>query len=400
MLPGNHWPQIFALSQAISGPLPLLRTLKISINDSDDPLSRSNLLAAPSPLLFSGAVNLEDFDFEPESAGSLKNFVFPNLTAFKLSYAPIADFNISDLFDFLKASPTLQTVEVRICSDVVLEEVPRDLVVLPNVKTFFLSVYGAELQVYEPVTHISCPHATYTSLEQHIFDSSMTHGMEVFPNPVSCKTIVHQYSTSPVEEVTLEIGGYQYMIVATYSLTFESSNAAVIRFDFELGGSGRADEELHMSHEEMNVEIFTQACRTIRSHPLLSHLKRLHIKDGSNSFGIERAVPMADVVWELFGSLGPLDELTIQGLDLRLFLTKSRSAGRVFPPVKELTMSDEGIFDDARCMDAIVELAESQYRLEKPFDRVTIRAKRVPAVNMAGRLGQWVGAVDCYELLS
>ena len=398
-LPLNYWSQIVTLSQLISGPLPLLRTLKISVNESDGPHGQPNTPAAPSPLLFDGAVNLEKFVFEPDSAGSLNNFVFPNLTTFKLSAIAMTDFNASDLFDFLRTSSTLQTVEVMIDWDVVLEDVPRELVVLPNVKTFSLYANGSIQQAYKPALHISCPHATHTSLEQRIFDNHMSYGVEAFPNPVSSKAIFNQYSTGPVEEVTLEIGSYLSLVLKIYSLVFKSSDAAVIRLDVGLEESGGEVEELHMSHQEMNLEIFTQACRTIQSHPLLSHVKRLHIQDRSYYFGPDYGMSVAYVAWELLGSLGPLDVLTIRGLDLRMLFREAGFAGRVFPPVKELTILDERMFDRNLCVDVIVDLmalAESQYKLERPFERVTIYAMDVPAV-MAERLRKWVGEVECYK---
>lgn len=386
---GNLWSQISAFSQVISGPLPLLRTLKISVRPSYGLNSQYNEFP---PLLFSGAVNLEEFDFEPWSTGSLKNFLFQNLTTFKLSTAPMVDFNASDLFNFLKASPMLQTVEVVFGCEVVLESDPGELVVLPNVKTFSLSVDGTVQQVYEPAARISCPHATSTLLEQRIFDDHLSHGMEIFPNPVSCKAIVHQYSTSSAEEVTLKIGGHEFMTDVTYSLTFKSSDAAVIRFGLQLGKSGEDHEDLPMSLERMDLEIFTQGCRTIQSHPLLSHIKRLHIKGESTYFS---GTHMVYMLWELLGSMGPLDELAFHGFDLEELLPEFGSAGRVCPPVKKLTISEEWMFDEERCADVLVRFAQLQHELEKPFERVTIYARDFPAV-VAERLRQWVGAVDYY----
>ena len=179
-----------------------------------------------------------------------------------------------------------------------------------------------------------------------------------------------------------------------YSLTFKSSDASVIRLGLELGES---EEELDISYEEINLEIFTRACQTIQAHPQLSHVRRLHIKDGSESFGAEHTISMAGVLWELFGSLGPLDELIIHGFDLRIFLPESEYPVRVFPPVKELTISEVSMYDEERYVDAIVELAKLQYELEKPFERVTVRPWGIP-VAMVERLRQWVSVVDCYEL--
>ena len=88
--------------------------------------------------------------------------------------------------------------------------------------------------------------------------------------------------------------------------------------------------------------------------------------------------------------------MTIQDLDLRVLLPESGSVGRVFPPAKELTIQEKRTFRDERGVDAIVGLAESQHKLEKPFERVKIRAMGIPVV-LVERLKRWAGAVDCYQ---
>jgi hypothetical protein len=45
---------------------------------------------------------------------------------------------------------------------------------------------------------------------------------------------------------------------------------------------------------------------------------------------------------------------------------------------------------------AIVELAKSQHALGIPFQRVTVRARVLPA-GMAEMLEAWVGVADCCE---
>ena len=392
----NYWTEISTYSQVLSGPLPLLRTLTIQIDESGGLYVRPNTPDAPLPLLFSGAVNLETFVFEPESAGSLDPFVFPNLTTFKLSTPPLKYFKASDLLDFLDASPMLRTVDVRVRGGMYPEGVTQELVVLPNVETFSLNVNGGDWQVYKSAMRISCPRAKYTSLEQDIFDHVMTDSTEVFPNSNSCKAIVRQYSTSPVEEVTLEINDSdQSMTMMTYSLTFKSTDAAVIRMGFELGESGQIEEELYLHHGEMNLEIFTRACQTIQDLPQLASVRRLHIKDWTEYFGAKYAIHMVGVLQKLFGSLGPLDELSIHGHDLRVFL--SEYPVREFPLVKELRILEVSMFGEERYVDGIVKLAKSQHELERPFERVTVRAWGIP-VAMAERLGQWVSVVDCSRL--
>ena len=126
------------LSEVFSGPLPLLRRLLIL--EPDDPHNQPNVFVAPPLPLFGGAINLEEFVFGQGWDVPLNNFVFPNLTTFELYTPPRVESDASVFLNFLEASPTLQTIEVDICGAFVLENVPRGIVVLPNVKTFSLSV--------------------------------------------------------------------------------------------------------------------------------------------------------------------------------------------------------------------------------------------------------------------
>ena len=114
---------------------------------------------------------------------------------------------------------------------------------------------------------------------------------------------------------------------------------------------------------------------------------------------------VVDEVRDLFGLLGSLDELTIRGCDLHVFLSNfldnpgidGLEQPVVFPQTKELTilhlLMEE---DEMECMNAIMELAESHHALRIPFERITVRARNLPA-GMAEELGRWVGAVDCCE---
>ena len=119
--------------------------------------------------------------------------------------------------------------------------------------------------------------------------------------------------------------------------------------------------------------------------------------------GVNDAPALAGVVEELFKSLGPLDELTIHGCDLQIFLSPRiypldfRSIDRVFPPVQELTILEPLMFDAHQGMDRLEHLARSRYQLGQPLGRVTIRGRKIPAT-LAERLRQWVGAVECSEL--
>ena len=391
----DHWADISTFSQVTSASLPLLRTLKIWITGPNNPDDQPNLLAAPLLPLFSGAVNLEEFVFKPKLAGLLNHFVFPNLTMFNLSAPPMDRFTAPDLFDFLKASIRLRTVELIIDGGTMPETIPREMVVvLPNAETFSLLVNDDDLQVYKLAAHISCPRAKYTSLLQDIGDIQMTSNLDMFPDSVSWKAITHQYTTTPVEEITLEMNDDRFMAIVTCSLTFKSSDATAIKLGFEVTDSLAPEEELELSHGEMNLEIFSQACRTIQGHPQLSHIRRLHIRDETQSFGFDYAIPITGVVWGLFRSLGPLDELVIHGFDLRILLPESGYSVEEFPAVKELTISEAWTLDNQRCVDAIVGLAKSQHELGKPFERVTICSWGIP-VRMVVGLRFWVSVVDC-----
>jgi hypothetical protein len=300
--PSNCWKDILTFSEVNSGPLPLLRTLTIRVTRDYDRFSPPNPLAAPPLPILSGAINLEEFVFDSRLGSNflipLNRFVFPNLTTFKLTIFPTPGFNASDFLGFLKASPTLQTVEAHIRRYLRLEDIPQDmLVVLPSVKTFSLLGGAGGWHVYHFATHISCPRADYTSLVQEIYDYDVTPGQEIFPDPASLETIVRQYSTGPTEEVTLEIEGHPFS--ETYSSTFQSSDSTVITLGFDLYASDVEEEELDLTWAEMELEIFSQACSTIGGHPLLSHVKRLYIEGWTAS----SMLPMVDVVGELFRRL-------------------------------------------------------------------------------------------------
>jgi hypothetical protein len=390
----NYWIDIPTLSGVLSGPLPLLRTLKIWMPALDNSHA-VDMPTSPSLFLFSGAVNLEEFDFKLGFGEPLSHFVFPNLATFKLS-TTMYEFDATGLFDFLRASPTLRTVEAKINDATLFTSMPQDIIVLPNVETFSLLVSDDFLQVSDLAVFISCPRAKYTSLMQGIFTDQISYDLKAFPDSVSWAAIVHQYSTSPVEQVTFEITDDPFTPVTTYSLIFQSSDTTVIRLGFELGDPSE-EEELAFSREEVDCELFSRACRTILDHPLLSHVRRLHIKDWTGSFGADRPLDIAEVVGGLFGSLGPLDELVIHGCDLQIFLPEFGRSEWAFPSVKELTISEPLVFDEQWFMGAIVELAKSQHELEKPFERVTARGSGIP-VGLAEMLRQWVSATDCYGL--
>ena len=332
----------------------------------------------------------------------MSHFVFPNLTTFKLLPIPTEDLTASCLLDFLRASPLLQTVEMSVFAEIDLTSVPHNMVVvLPNVETFSLHVAEDILpQIYDFASHISCPCARSTSLTHDTYNNAMRANLEVFPMPTVWNTIVHQYMASPVAEVTLKTKRSEGVVVACF-LTFQSSDAVVLRLGFSIRESGVGENELNMSDVEMGWDIFSQALTTIRDHPLLSHVRRLRIKERVPvSSACE--VRTATKIQELLSSLGPLDELTIRGCDLRLLLAGFLDDPGLcrlgqpisFPQIKDFKILYPSMgIDEMECMNAIVELAKSQHALGIPFECVTVRTWYCHE-GMEEELGRWVATVD------
>ena len=403
---------IIRFSELSSGHLPRLRTLEITSSlETDNSLD----------LLFGGSTNLERFAFHSNSLQCLSLFVFPNLTTFELSTGPVEATSALCLLKFLEASPMLKTVEMNINTYVLLGDVPQEMVViLPNVETFssrlsyeYISVnvinHYDPTNFYDIATHISCPRAKYTSLIHESFDVNTATNLEIFPNSAPLHKIIHQYATtSQVEEVTLEIEYVNCKHIAC-SLTFQSSDTAIIAIKFRVFGIGSLHGRSEL--EKIGWEAFGQACETIRAHPRLSHVKRLHIKHRAALGTLDDLlVELVEQLGGLFGSLGPLDELTIHGCDQHIFLAPFlnhldprwlgfkdpiASFASKFPQVRELTISHPWIEKYERgFMDGIVELAASLHKRGKPFACMKVRARVLPQVE---ELRRWVGTVDLHE---
>jgi len=395
----NHWVDIQRFLELNPGPFPLLRTLIINAIEGNGP----NAMIPPSSPLFSNAVNLTWFHLHSEVSPFLSHFTFPNLTAFELSTLPVEGFQLSQLLDFLEASPMLRTVRMRIIADVLLEGVPWDrLVVLPNVEFLYLTVTDGG-PGYRIAAHMACPSVRYTLL-LHEMDDSDRIPEEIFPAPVSWDAIVRQYTRSPVEEVTLKIRSAKDPIIAC-SLTFRSPDTTAIGLGFKVVASNEdgSDTEPDIPYEDMQVEVFSQASRTIQGHPLLANVKRLHISHWFLCFSPDWTTPIANEVGRLFKSVGPLEELTVHRCDLRTYLPSLFDLPRfddieqpvIFPKTKELTISHP-LVSPRECAEAIVGLAKSQHALGVPFERVTVRMKN-PQGTMEERLRPWVGEVHCYD---
>ena len=161
-----NWRSVLKFCTVDFGPLPLLHTLDVATCSTtwqwSGPL---DTVTAPSPTLFKGAVNLENFLFSGE-VQRLSHFAFPKLITFKLSTPAEGPLEVLDLFDFLEASPTLRTVEIRIIgkvevgetiiASVLPEDMPPEMVViLPNVETFSLFIMDGT-HVFDLAAHIYC----------------------------------------------------------------------------------------------------------------------------------------------------------------------------------------------------------------------------------------------------
>ncbi|KAF9784368.1 hypothetical protein BJ322DRAFT_844594 [Thelephora terrestris] len=398
----HRWQDVVTFSELNFGSFPLLRALEITYSVIFDSNGRPNTVTSSPRPFFRDSVNLERFVFRSWELALLSHFSFPNLTTFKLSADSIGDCSASHLLNFLKASPMLKTVEIEISKLVKLgRALDETVVVLPNVETFSLHVAeDSAIQVYSVAAHISCPSAKNTSLTRKIHADEMGVGLGMFPTPVSWNTIVHQYMSSPIEEVTLKVKDTEDKDVES-CLTFRSSDATALRLGFNIDTTDAFEEDLIIPLAGMGWEIFSKALETTKDHPLLSHVKRFHIEYRAAISDTYRMVLIAEEIQELFNSLGPLDEFTIRGCDLHLFLDRflddpvlGLHERFVFPHTNELTILQPSMEDDdMECMDAITKLAKLQHALGKPFKLVTIRYWRLPA-GMAEELGRWVDAVD------
>ena len=385
----DHWGDIHRFSEIISGPLPFLRTLEI---DTDWEIG---LL----PIAKSTA-GLKEFRLHLRSTPILGFFSFPNLTSFELSVVSAEVLCGSQLLKFLKASPMLRAVRFKIIAPISLDDIPQEtVIVLHNVETFCLVARDGGSS-YELATHISCPSAKHTSFthareSEHYLDTPR----EKFPE-ASWKTIVRQYTTSPIEEVTFETtSDSDYLI--TCSLTFQSVDSTVIKLHFEVAEDRDPDiYELETSFTAMYLFTFCGASQTIGIRSPLANIKRLHMYGPRNLDDDSWIMNIGDKFRELIESLRHLEELTICRCDMRPYPfvywgKRGGYQGQVsYPPIKALTISYPSNIRNGEFVEDLVELARGQHERGMPFERVTIRMYGLPA-EMEKSLRPWVGTVDC-----
>ena len=370
---------------AVSGPLPLLHTIKIdTIRYHGGPDS----LVAPTLPLFEGAVNLKDFSLFINEHPSLHHFTFPNLTTLKFSTG-LREFPVSRLLNFLEASPALRQICMRIEAGRFDEDVPAQrIIVLSHVKTFDLGVTN-DGRGCEIATRISCPFAKRVEFS-HTPQARDDVPEDPYPPSIPWKAIARQYTNGAVERVVLEMKMDNRYLRMNCSITFESSDKAILKLCYIYWTA------------EGSTEIFPGALRTIQDHPRLANIRHLHIKGGN--LAIDDLGPATERIGRLLGSMGPLENLTLEGCDLHpyldaflsipLFPEAIRPAS--FPSIKELVVIHpvQSLLDEGVYASAIVELARSQYTRGMPFEWAKFYAG-VPLL-LVNELTAFIDTVEYY----
>lgn len=368
---GGWSDRVQDLSVAISGPLPLLHTLEITANWA---MNEPRPSVAPTLPLFKDAVNLKKFSLSISDFPSLYHFTFPSLTTFDFSTWTLT-FSVSELLNFLEASPSLRWINMTIAPFEVNEDVPPGRVaVLPHVETFSLQT-TCEDPGCEIITHMSCPYATLAEFS-HCVEAAGYHVPEViYPPPGPLGAIVRQYTKGIVDQVIFELSLDEHLNINS-SLTFLTPDRVTLELSYT-HFSTEDEGEMGATHNERFPEIFSQASRTIGSHPQLENVRHLSIRGGSQLTG-NLELTTSDV-GKLLGSMGPLERLILVGCDLRPFLDAFLDTPLFpdaiqpasFPLIKKLTITDpiqslrDGVFAAA-----IVGLAKSQHARGTPLERV------------------------------
>lgn len=401
----KEWGDIQRFADRISGPLPLLQTL--TIHNPDEDRLGPDMVDRPSPSLFSNAVNLRVFRLHSSSERSplLSHFAFPKLVSFDFMTTPDELFIVSQLLDFLEASPMLQTIRMTIIADALYRAtVHGRVVVLPNVKKFTLvmgdgSDGGSSMIGYDIATYLSCPSVRSTTFVHMGDHTCEIPPGEMFPKPDAWRAIVSQYTRRPIEEVELEI---RPVFPITGKLTFRSSDANTIKLCFKLDPGDGTKPGSQLPSEGMHEAVFTQAVRTIRDHPQREEIKRLRICHSFRSFGPARVPHIANEVKQLFNSLGCLDQLSIHHCDLQPYIypflhCSEYHIEKLFPPTKRLEISHPLGLTEGETF-AIVTLARVQHALGYCFEGVTIRAcEDIVSVRVKEMLGLWVDGGEYFS---
>ena len=387
---------IQGLSTAISGPLPLLHTLKIGSRghlDTFDPP------VVPTLPLFEGAANLKNFVLNIDDRPSLRQFTFPNLTTLDFSTST-EEFSISQLLHFLEASPALRQIWMEITTGLFHKDVPSErVVVLSDVNTFCLQItnHGPSCEIE---THISCPFAKHVELARTLEWAENRVPEDAYPTSISWNTIARQYTKGTVDRVVLDMMDKGYS--SDCSVTFRSPDGTVLKLCCTRCTSGE-EFDMGVNWETRQPVVLSQALRTIRDHPLLASVKHLCIKGGCLS--IDELELATEGVGRLFESMGPLENLTLNGSDLRPYLDAFFDNPRFpeaiqptsFPPIKELVVVYPMMLfhEEATYEAAIVELARSQDARGMPLESVKFYTE-APLL-LIDELAAFVGTVEYHD---
>ena len=384
------WSNIQRFSEATSGPLPLLDTLKITVNEFGP--SAPRIMGPPSPPLFGGAVNLKELSLHSTGLPYLNCFAFPNLTTFELSSTP-RYFPASQLLNFLEASPTLQIVQIRLSAGIALGAVsPERIVNLPNVET--LSVTQSE-PGFRIAAHISSPSIRFTSLVYQQ-GGRIRMPLEAFPTSVSWNTIGPQHMPNAVDEVTLRTVDP----ILSCFLSFRSPGPTTLELGYTLA------VEPYKEHSQ----IFSQALEAVQTYPLLGNIKRLRIMsrhkyDPYQDLAPHQLARLVEGTAQLFKFVGRMEELILDVDDLQPFIApffyppgfRVSFGPDVFPQIRGLTIAErEDKLLDAKSVAAIVGFVKSQHTRGIPFERATFLMK-FPPLGMAERLEPWVATLNFSE---
>ena len=324
-------------------------------------------------------MNVKDFTLIIDSLPPIGHFRFPNLTAFKFSTCTFGKpFPVSQLLDFLQDSPALQRINMYLHSDRFNEDVPPErVVVLPHVKTFCLSITnpgpGCEI-----TTHISCPFATRAKFEHGLEVAGCRIPKNMYPPLVPWNAIVHQYTKGTVEGATIKITVDRELTLSC-QLTFRSSDGAALELEYTHHSLDTIDD-MNTVLDRYLPPVFSKASRAIRDHPLLANVRYLNILGGK--LPVRDLGLAANDVGKLLGSLGMLEQLTLEGCDLRPYLDAFLAIPLFpdaiqptsFPPIKVFSIIDpiQSLYGDGVYADAIVKLARSQHTREIPFQNIRL----------------------------
>ena len=189
------------------------------------------------------------------------------------------------------------------------------------------------------------------------------------------------------------------------SLNFHSLDETDLQLGFrfaERNGDEVDDALMSFVVQEMYCEVFLQASRTIRNHPLVANVGLLHLFHSFLVLDSAQVRRLANEVRQLFASLGPLEELAIHCCDVRPYLASfftflgsyEPDESTSFPPTKKLVVSHPSYPSREECAAAIGRLARSQHARGVPFENVTVYMENPPA-EMAEGLQPWVGEAHC-----